>query len=133
MNETTQSIVGNPELDATVPDISLELGGKTYHLLFKFSSLSIAEKKLHAAGIRISLLVARSVTFWDASNLPYIFFAALQAHHPEITLEQADAMLTFENCGEVLDKLFEAHQAALPARREVASDDPMTAPATAPQ
>ena len=111
-------VAGNPELDSTLPDVSIELNGSTYHLLFTFGALSIAEKKLHAAGIRIGLLVARNIAFWDASTLPYIFFAALVTRHPEITFHQANALLDFENCEAVVDKLVEAHNAAMPEKQK---------------
>jgi hypothetical protein len=125
-------VAGNPELDSTLPDVTLELGGKTYHLLFTFAALSIAEKKLQQQGIRIGLLVARNVAFWDASNLPYILFAALVTHHPKMTFDEVSALVDFESCELIADKLMEAYQAAMPKRPEKSEGDPTVEPAPAP-
>jgi hypothetical protein len=124
-------VASNPDLDVTMPDdVTLELGGTTYHLLFTFAALSIAQRKLAAAGRRFNMLAARNLAYWDADNLPYILLGAVVDRQPETTLEQLEPLINFENCGLIGDKLVEAYLAAAPIKKEQPEDDPTPEPAT---
>ncbi|MGC1784451.1 MAG: hypothetical protein WA708_18145, partial [Acidobacteriaceae bacterium] len=86
MTKKKLEVAGAPALDPTLPKVSLELGGETWHLCYDYAALAIAERKLRAAGQVVNMLLAMNVFDLDAEKLPHVFFAGLVRSHPEMTI-----------------------------------------------
>jgi hypothetical protein len=113
-------VAGNPALDATLPDVSIELAGETYHLCFDYAALSLAERKLSAAGIKVNLLEAMGSI--GAEKLPFLFYAGLIKAHPSISFEEAKALITMKTLTSIYGAVVNAFVASMAEPKEEAAD-----------
>jgi hypothetical protein len=72
-------------------EVSIEVDGETYTLVYSLNTLCEIEDKLGGAVSDIASLGA-SGRRWN--TLRTVFWAALQDYHPEITLQQAGRMVS---------------------------------------
>ena len=123
-------VAGAPALDPTLPKVSLELAGETWQLCFDYAALAIAEQKLRAAGHDVNMLIAMNMRELGAVKLPAVFFAGLVRHHPEITWEKAESLLTLETYETIYCAVVQAYIASCPSLKEKKKDaDPIGEPA----
>jgi hypothetical protein len=125
-------VAGNPALDATLPDVSIEIKGETYHLCFDYAALSIAERKLSDVGIKVNMLEALDLRGIGAERLPIVFFAALVKAQPDITYEEASALITMKNYADIFSKVVEAFVASMAEPKtaeETKAENPTVEPA----
>lgn len=87
----SSAVAGQPGLDPTLPDVPIILGGVERKLCFDYNAIVLAEK---ATGIN---LLAGMVSAKDASTLRGLLWAALSRDNPDMTLEQAGALITPRN------------------------------------
>ncbi|MGC1783480.1 MAG: hypothetical protein WA708_13235, partial [Acidobacteriaceae bacterium] len=123
---------GAPALDPTLPKVSLELGGETWHLCYDYAALAIAERKLARAGQFVNMLKAVNLSLLGADRLPYMFFAGLVRSHPEITFAQASALVTMDTMDRVYEAVVDAYLASCPSlkpKEKKKDGDPTEEPA----
>jgi hypothetical protein len=146
-------VAGNPALDCTLPDVSIELDGTTYHLCFDYASLAIAERKLNDSlvlawrklndalplderkpfdqGTKVNMLASLDLTQMGAERLPSLFYAALVKGQPEITFAQASSLITMRTFADVFAKVAEAFVGSMsePKAEEQTTQNPTLEPA----
>ena len=88
-------------LDPTLPFTPVTINGKEYRICFNFSALAKAEARLNRAGHDVTILTAMP-NFRQMEALTALFAASLGAYHPELTFEDAEALLTFSNVYDVM-------------------------------
>jgi hypothetical protein len=72
--------------------IPVEIDGKTYNLSFEFGDLAKAERLFKSQGHRLNLLVA--LPELTLESVREVFPCAAHRHHPDLTWEQAQALVT---------------------------------------
>jgi hypothetical protein len=83
--------------DATLPRTPITIGGKEYNLCFDLGALAEAETAINAEYIRakrperVNLLV--SLSELNLENTRIMFGASLRTFHPELSFEEARAVL----------------------------------------
>lgn len=95
--------------DPTIPKVSVELSGKEYSLCFDFNAIAQAESLTG-----LNLLTALDLRSLNASMLRALLFAALLKLQPEMTLEQAGALITLTQASKVTAALVKAYSEAQP-------------------
>jgi hypothetical protein len=115
----TRKVAGTPA-DPTLPKTPITIGGTTYDLCFDLGALAEAEQALNREGHNVNLLAALPVM--NLANVRVIFAAAIRKFHPEITFEQAMAMITLQNVYLIANAVSEAWQAALPEPEPVPTE-----------
>ena len=78
-----------------VSKIPVEIDGQTYHLCFEFSELAKAEKFFKQQGNRFNLLMA--LPDLSLESVRVVFPCAAHKHHPELTFEEAQALITISS------------------------------------
>lgn len=124
-------IAGNPAHDPTLPDVSIELGGHTYHLAFTYGALALAERKLSEAGQKVNLLEALDLRSIGAERLPVVLYASLITGHPDITFAEASALITMRNYADIFAKVVEAFVASMSEPKVEDTANPIMEPAAA--
>ena len=81
-------------LDPTLPDVSLEIGGKERQLAFDFAAIVVAEK---VAGL--NLLKAARFDDLSFTELRGLLYAALLKNDPTLTLEEVEKWINIHNMG----------------------------------
>jgi hypothetical protein len=80
------------------PDLArmpVEISGQTYFLSFEFSALAEAERFFKGQGARFNLLLA--LPDLGLGSIREVFPCAAHTHHPELTWEAAQALVTMES------------------------------------
>ena len=92
--EVSPTVVRSPSaLD--VSKIPVEIDGETYHLCFEFSELAKAEKFFRRQGHQFNLLFALPAL--SLENVRVVFPCAVHKRHPELTFEEAQALITISS------------------------------------
>lgn len=120
-------VAGTPGLDPTLPNVSIEIGGETYHLCFDYAALATAERKLSDEGIRVNMLASFDL---NAERLPYVFYAGLLKAHPDITFAQASAFISLRSYIDIFLRVKEAFDASM-AEPKPAEEETPANPTTA--
>jgi len=102
------------KLDPTLPYEEIVIDGQTYKMCFDFRAMAKGDAKLRAAGVDSRLLW--QMPQLTLENLPIVFAASLVAFHPEISFEDAIALVDWDTIFELRDKVIEAWSAAFPKR-----------------
>lgn len=79
-------------LDPTLPKVPIEIDGKQYFLSFDLGAL--AEAKWHFAKQGHTVNLLQALTALDIDNLMVIFPCAVHKHHPELSFEDAQRLLS---------------------------------------
>lgn len=98
------------------PSVKLMLGGVSYSLVYDFEAIAEAEDILDKP--LITGLRGRDITTPRVNLVRAMFFATAHATHPELTYEQAKALVTRDNLVEVWPKVLEAWTLAQPDAEE---------------
>jgi hypothetical protein len=85
------AVAGKPGLDPALPDVPVILGGVERTLCFDYNAIVVAEK---ATGIN---LLKGMVSEVSATSLRGLLWAALLRDSPEMTVEEAGALITPRN------------------------------------
>lgn len=85
------NVAGIPGHDPTLPNVKLEVGGKTYQLSYDFNAIVKAEQE---TGIDLLTKVLGNV---NATSLRGLLWAALLKDQPDITLEHAGGLILLSN------------------------------------
>ena len=133
-----KKIAGVPALDATLPTVSLEVGGKTYHLCYTFAALSLAQAELdkrsarsiaeYNRALKESVAAAKAIqlvepvnvfdymdfTNIDPRKLEIMLYVALLLEQPDITPEAAKALIQMGNIRYVIRQLSSAYVLSMP-------------------
>jgi hypothetical protein len=111
------------------PSVRITLGKKEYRLAFAMGSV-LAFKKVTGRNMFIHEGWQGFNLRDDPDSILAFFWAALQAYHPDISMEKAGRMANFGNMALIADKCNEALSVFLPKPEETKSD-PMPEPAQA--
>jgi len=105
-------------INPTLPKVSIEVNGATYYLAFDFNALCVAEE---ATGQN---LLQRVFDLRDMPSRTFraIFYAALLKVQPEMTVEQAGALITPGNFDTIYPKLVEAWLESVPKQDDKSPD-----------
>jgi hypothetical protein len=99
-----------PASNITMPSVSIDIDGATYHMCFTFAAISAAKAELVRIGnptrILQALMFPQTI---DVDAIPALFYASLIAQHPKIKAADVAAMITMENFEEITLKVFEAY------------------------
>ena len=96
------SVAGEPGLDATLPDVSLVIGGKERHLCYDYNAIVLAEK---ATGVNLLKAIVGEIT---ATNLRGLLWAALVRDNPKLTLDEVGSWISPRNVGTIHQALITA-------------------------
>lgn len=118
MNEITKPTEG----------VRVELGGKEYTLRYTLAACKAA--KVEFGG---SILSLETLGKLDEDNVAKLFWYGLQEHHPEITVEQIEAMIEFRSLPYYMSKYYEAIKIALPDPKNEQSPTETRAKTTKPK
>lgn len=119
------NVAGVPGLDATLPDVSLIIGGKTRQLCFDFSAICTVER---LTGLN---LLKSAVSEVSATNLRALLYAALLRDDPTLTLEEVSKWITMKNVGVIHQALVTAWFGSVEDADQDADEQPGEAPAQA--
>lgn len=79
-------------LDPTLPTTSITIQGKEYFLCFDLGAL--AEAKHHFARQGVTVNVLQALAALDVDNLMILFPCAIHKHHPEVSFQDAQKLLS---------------------------------------
>ena len=88
-----KKIAGNPELDATMPTVEVNVHGRVYHMVFTNGAFSVALKKLREQKLNFNVLVNTDIRNLDEDTLPVMLFASFVTNHPDIKYAEVEAMI----------------------------------------
>jgi hypothetical protein len=94
--------------------IPVEIGGKNYDLCFEFAELAKSERLFKSQGHRLNLLVA--LPELSLESVREVFPCAAHTHQPDLTFEQAQALVTMESVYPIATAIVEAWNAASSGR-----------------
>jgi len=99
--------------DPTIPDVSVEVDGETFHLCFDFSALALAKAELRKQGVEVNIL--RSIDFReiDVDTLPALFFAAALRYRPDLEWSRAVELVNLRTAAGIHGALASAYMAAM--------------------
>jgi hypothetical protein len=86
------------ESQSTQPDLSripVEIEGKTFNLCFEFAALAEAERFFQRQGHRVNLILA--LPNLSLESVREVFPCAARKYHPELSWEQAQALVTMQS------------------------------------
>jgi hypothetical protein len=101
------------ETTSTKPDLSripVEIDSKTYNLSFEFSDLAKAERLFRSQGHRFSLLLA--LPELSLESVRVVFPCAANRHHPDLSWEQAQALVTMQSVYPIATAIVQAWEGA---------------------
>lgn len=105
--------IANTAIDPTLPNVPIEIQGKTYYLNFDLGALAEAKRHFASKGHSINLLAALAVI--DIDHLMVLFPCAIHRHHPELSFEEAQQLLTLPLLYRVSDAVALAWSQSMPA------------------
>lgn len=112
----------NTAADPMLPKTPVVIGGKTYSLCFDYQALREAERAFQVEGHRATLVVTMNDPFsFDSVSL--VLPCALHRFHPEITWEQAQAMVNLGNVSEIATAIYQAKMDAMPKPDKTAEEE----------
>jgi hypothetical protein len=91
-----------PGLDATLPDVSLILGGVERHLAFDFNAIVLAEK---ATGVNLLKAIVGDI---DATKIRGLLWASLLRENPKLTLDEVGSWIKPRNVATIHQALIAA-------------------------
>ena len=107
----------------THPAVKLKLDGVTYHLRFDFEAIATAEELTDRP--LITGLRQKDVTSPKIGLVRSMLFACLRADQPDITLDEAKALVSRETLVSIWTKVLEAWtQAKIEPDAEAVESDP---------
>jgi hypothetical protein len=116
--------------DPMLPRTPIEIDGKTYNMCFDFGAILEAESAYAREGHQANLLVNfRNFSFY---GVRMVFPCAVRTFHPELTWDQARALVNMGNVFDIGNAIFEAWNAAQvkkePAKEETEEESPAPNP-----
>lgn len=92
--------------DPTVQYIPITLGDTTYQLAFDLGSLADAEAAINKEGGNVNLLRALDFSNLTLSAVQVLFACSIRKAHPEITFNDAKALVTMKTLYPIADVLY---------------------------
>jgi hypothetical protein len=89
----TIEVAGVPGLDPTLPDVSLVIDGRKYQLCFDLNALVLIQKKIGKN------ILIEQVSLTEPETMRTVLWGALLRESPDLTEEQAGALVTTANWG----------------------------------
>lgn len=115
--------IANTPLDPTAPHASVTIDGKEYRLCFDFAALAEARAYFRKQG-RNDVNLLRALMSVDADSVWIVFPCAIHKFHPEISYEDAQAMLTIPVAFVVADAIIQAWNLSVPEPKEAPPANP---------
>jgi hypothetical protein len=108
-------------IDPTLPKVPLELAGKKHFLCFDFNAIATAEQLTG-----LNLIRALRSDEWSALQLRALLYSALLKLQPDVTLEDAGALINIKTMAKVTNAIVEAFTESHPEpeKGEKAEADP---------
>lgn len=99
---------------AVQPSAKLEIDGKTYELVYDYNAIAEAEIETGNGVNLLHGIAAFMLRTMSALQLRGIFYAALKPRQPEITMQQAGAMIRITRMQAISSAITEAWGLAMP-------------------
>jgi hypothetical protein len=99
-------------VDPTLPKVPVTINGTTYYLCFDLGALAIAESHFRQQGHEVNLLDA--LPGYTLAHVRTLFPCALRTHHPTISFEDAQKLITLPTLYVVAAAIGAAWKASLP-------------------
>ena len=110
--------------DPLLPYATAVINGKTYKVCLEIGALARAKADLRANGIKVNILFSLDFDDMDVDVIPAVFYASLREFHPEVTMEEAFALVTMKTITIIFKALAEAFQKAMAPEGEKPSVPP---------
>lgn len=104
--------IANTVSDPTLPKTPITLDGTEYFLCFDLGALAEAEQAFLREGHNVNLLAALPVL--NLTNARVIFAASIRKFQPEISYEEAVAMVTLKNVFVIANTIYDAWNQSQP-------------------
>jgi hypothetical protein len=101
--------------DPMLPKTPIEIDGKTYFMCFDYRALREAEGAFRAEGHNANLLVSFREFSFDSVSL--VFPCAVRRFHPELSWDQAQALVNLGNVFDIGNAIAAAWMAAMPKEK----------------
>lgn len=121
MTNQTNTIANTP-VDPTLDRATITIDGKAYDLCFDLESLAVAEEKFLKQGHDVNLLVA--LPQLTLSTVRTIFPCAVHKFQPELSFQQAQALVTFRSLYTIAAAIQDAWNKAMRAADPQSTDAP---------
>lgn len=109
-------------VDPSLPFSVITLGGNEYRMCFDLGALAEAEESLVAKGHDVNLLAALPRLNLNSTRI--LFAASLYAFQPEISFQQALALVTPQSLFQVASAVVDAWKESMPEPDVSASQNP---------
>lgn len=83
--------------DPALPKVPLVLNGKTYHLVFTFAALRIAEREFAKMGTPINIFQQFDFDNMSAEKMTALLYAAIVTDSPELTIADVPSLITMRD------------------------------------
>jgi hypothetical protein len=103
-------IIDNASGGLDLDNMPVEINGKTFVLSFEFGALAESEQFFKRKGHRVCLILA--LPDFGLESIREVFPCAAHTHHPELTWEAAQALVTMESVYPIATVIQQAWNAA---------------------
>jgi hypothetical protein len=114
--------IANTVADPTSPAVKISIQGKDYFLCFDLGALAEAKQHFAEQGKKINLL--RALGELDVDSLMVLFPCAIHKHHPELSFEDAQKLITFHVLYAISGAVLAAWRISMPAPDPAPSHPP---------
>jgi hypothetical protein len=108
--QTTPAVENQTASTLDLSNMPVEIDGKPYSLSFEFAALAEAERFFKQKGKRFNLLFA--LPDLGLESIREVFPCAAHKHHPDLTWEAAQALVTMESVYPIATVIHRAWNAA---------------------
>ncbi len=98
--------------DPTLPDVTLEIGGRDRKLAFDMASILTVEQQ---TGVN---LMAAALTEVSATSMRAVLYAALLHDDPDLSIEQVGKWIDFRTTGVIQQAILAAWYGSLPKAKD---------------
>ena len=122
-------VAKNTAVDPTLPRVELVLNGTTYlsetvtyHPVFTFAALAVAEAELKKVGQVVNIFQAIDFDNLDATKMVALLYASLITENPDIKLADIPSMVNMRQIPAIRQALFDAFVLSMADPTEVKPD-----------
>ena len=122
-----KTVAGAAGADPTLPDVTLVIDGKTWHLVYNYDAIARAERALNAAAaaatpkgvpfVPINLLRGFNLEEASAEQLRGLLYAALMTAHPKVTLKEVSTLIRMDTLTDIYGTIAACWMQSQPAKK----------------
>jgi hypothetical protein len=102
-------------IDPTLTVTEAIIDGKSYKMLLDFRALAQAQQEFNACGYSVNLFRSLDVKELDIIGLGALFAASLRRFQPELSLQEAQNLITLKNVWTVAEAVYRLWGDTIPA------------------